>query len=82
MVYMTVSELGWKPFVKTWIKTYFTDDEEMSEALREHLWTNFHFTIDIGLEFIYTRCSEGIVTTDLQQVVSICNFLEYFLHEE
>lgn len=37
----------------------------MNEILLEHLWTNFDATIDIGLEFIYSKCSEGIVTTEL-----------------
>jgi dynein heavy chain len=67
MVYMTAYELGWRPYVKTWLKTYFTDDEEVSEALREHIWVQFNATIDPGLEFIYSKkCQEGIRTTELQ----------------
>jgi len=67
MVYMTEYELGWRPYVKTWLKTYFTDEEEVSEALREHIWVQFNATIDPGLEFIYSeKCAEGITTTELQ----------------
>ena len=67
MVYMTAYELGWRPYVKTWLKTYFTDEDEVSEALREHIWVQFNATIDPGLEFIYSeKCHEGIRTTELQ----------------
>ena len=42
MVYMTVSDLGWKPYVKTWMdKTYPSDNLSMDEELKEHLWETF-----------------------------------------
>lgn len=77
MVYLTVQELGWRPYVKTWLETYFVErrdpdtadliEEAMSDALKEHIWNNFDYTIDPGLEFIRSeKCSEGIKTTDLQ----------------
>jgi dynein heavy chain len=66
MVYLTVEELGWKPFVKTWIATYFKEDEEVNEAIKEHLWGLFDATIEVGLEFIRSQCVEPIKTTDLQ----------------
>lgn len=67
MVYLTEYELGWRPYVKTWLKTYFTDEEEVSEALRNYIWDQFDATIDAGLEFIYSeKCDEGIKTTVLQ----------------
>lgn len=65
MVYLTAYELGWRPYVKTWLKTYFEGNEDMNEILLEHLWTNFDATIDAGLEFIYSKCSEGIKTVEL-----------------
>jgi dynein heavy chain len=41
MVYMTADELGWRPYVRTWVDTYFEDEEVMTDNLREHLWQNF-----------------------------------------
>jgi dynein heavy chain len=82
MVYLTAYELGWRPYVKTWLATWCAENEALNEILIDHLWMNFDFTIDVGLEFIYSKCGEGITTVELQQVTSICNFLEYFLHEE
>ena len=46
------------------------------------MWTTFDLTIDTGLVYIRENCKEGIKTTDLQQVVSICNFLEGFIDEK
>ena len=82
MVYLTPEELGWRPYVQTWVKTYFDDDDLFSEFLQDHLYMLFDATVDIGLEFIRTHCSEPIKTTDLQQVISICNFLESFVKVE
>ena len=79
MVYMTFEELGWRPFVRTWLYTFF-DDEILSDNLREFIYSNFDATIDIGLEKIRDTLTEPIKTVDLQQVVSICNFLEVYLN--
>ena len=53
----------------------------MDDDLQEHLWATFSATIDIGLEYIRDRFKEPLVTTDLQQVTSLCNLLEYFLDD-
>ena len=79
MVYLTYEELGWKPFVQTWITTFF-DEEILSPALKEFVYSNFEATIDIGLDKIRDHLSEPVKTVDLQRVVSICNFLEVMLH--
>lgn len=90
MVYLTPEELGWRPYVKTWMNTHFKDkfhDNDpnqpiIDDDLYEHMWATFNATIDIGLEYIRDRFKEPIVTTDLQQVTSLCNLLEYFLADE
>ena len=79
MVYLIPEELGWRPYVQTWIKTFFTDDDVMNTVCKDYLWATFNNTVDIGLEYIRTHLVEPINTTDLQQVVSICNFLEYLI---
>jgi dynein heavy chain len=78
MVYLTYEELGWRPFVKTWLWTFFSD-EILSENLREFIYSNFDATIDIGLEKIRESLFEPVKTVDIQQVVSICNYLEVML---
>ena len=79
MVYLTYEELGWRPFVKTWLKTFFEEDI-LSENLKDFVYSNFDATIDIGLEKIRDQLTEPVKTADIQQVVSICNFLEVFLN--
>ena len=82
MVYLTPEELGWRPYVKTWIATFFDDEDVMPAKVKEWLWDTFDSTIDIGLTFIRENCKEAITTTDLQQVTSICNFIEGFVDEK
>ena len=80
MVYLTPEELGWRPYVRTWIDTYFDpDDDIVTPKMKEFMWSTFEATIDIGLEFIRQNCKEPIKTTDLQQVTGICNYLEGFI---
>jgi len=66
MVYLTPEELGWRPYVQTWIKTYFDDEDLFSEFLQDHMFMLFDATVDIGLEYVRNNCSEPIKTTDLQ----------------
>jgi dynein heavy chain len=69
MVYLTPEELGWRPFVRTWIDTFFTTKDMLEifpEKCREFLWDTFDATIDDGLTFMRENCKEGIKTTDLQ----------------
>ena len=80
MVYLTPEELGWRPYVKTWLVTFFDDDTIMSNDLKDHLYAIFDASIDVGLDKIREHYSEPVVTVNLQQVIGICNFLEILLH--
>ena len=65
MVYLTAEELGWRPYVKSWIQKTFPDDFVLSEELKEYLWDTFDQTIDIGLDKIRNGLVEPIPTNDL-----------------
>lgn len=80
MVYMTYEELGWRPYVKTWVNRFFNDDSILSNDLKDQLYSIFDSTIDPGLDKIRDVFSEPIVTANIQQVISICNFLEVLLN--
>jgi dynein heavy chain len=82
MVYLTPEELGWRPYVRNWLDTFFEDEYLMPPKVKEYLWSTFDATIDLALEFIRSNCKEAIKTTDLQQVTSICNYLEGFIDEK
>ena len=65
MVYLTPEELGWRPFVKTWVYTFFDTEEILSDSLKEQLYATFDATIDIGLDKIRDHFTEPVVTVNL-----------------
>ena len=79
MVYMTAEDLGWEPFLNTWLETWVTEKEEMTEALVEHLRALLFATLQIGLGWIREFGEEPIKSTDLQQVTAVTRFIEAFV---
>ena len=65
MVYLTPEELGWRPFVKTWVHTFFDSEDILSEGLKEQLYATFDATIDIGLDKIRDHFAEPVATVNL-----------------
>jgi dynein heavy chain len=65
MVYMTAEDLGWAPYLDTWLETYFVEIDCMNETLIAHLKANLFATLKIGLEWIREYGDEPIKTTDL-----------------
>ena len=52
MVYMTPEELGWKPFVHSWIPRFFHDESILNEEHKQMLLSLFEATIEPALEKI------------------------------
>lgn len=65
MVYLTPDELGWRPMVKTWIATFFEDEEIISQDLKDYLYATFDATIDLGLEKIRENLTEPVTTVNI-----------------
>ena len=65
MVYLTYDELGWRPYVKTWVHKFFNDDSIISDELKEYLYSIFDTTIDQGLDKIREHFSEPVITANL-----------------
>eukprot|EP00698_Gefionella_okellyi_P021811 TRINITY_DN713_c0_g5_i1.p1 TRINITY_DN713_c0_g5~~TRINITY_DN713_c0_g5_i1.p1 ORF type:complete len:2528 (-),score=851.46 TRINITY_DN713_c0_g5_i1:18-6647(-) len=70
---MDVDDLGWKPFVDSWIKRR-NDDADMTETLTR-LFEKF---VDKLLVFKRAECKEPVPITDLNAVTSLCNLFETF----
>lgn len=67
MVYLTPDELGWRPYVKTWVHTFFNDEVAiLTEDLRDHLYNLFDISIDLGLDKMREHFSEPVITVNLQ----------------
>lgn len=79
MVYLQPSDLGWRPYVRSWVFNHFDDEEILTNELKEYLYDIFEACIDSGLTKIREQLHELVTTVDQQLVVSVCNFLECFL---
>ena len=83
MVYMTPEDLGWLPFVQSWIPRFYPDESVLTEDLKQLLLDLFVQAANMGLDKIrHPQIKEPIPTVDIQQVVSVCNFLEAFMNPQ
>ena len=69
MVYMTPEDLGWRPYVTSWIAETFglVGDESagMDDQMKEYIRDTFEATIDPGLDKIRANYTEPIKTDNL-----------------
>lgn len=49
MVYLTQEELGWEPYVKTWLETKFPLGGPLDDDQKRLVWDTFEGTVKIGL---------------------------------
>lgn len=91
MVYMTPSEIGWMPYVDSWLNRYVKNNSNLpptepgkeDQSVFAVIKDLFVAYIDHSLHMINTiRDQEPMRTYDIQNVVSLCNFLEYFYTKE
>jgi dynein heavy chain len=79
MVWIEPAELGWRPFVQTWMVSLhdgFTDDQKAI------LWKWFDEHVDQGIRFYRRQCKELIPTVDIQLVTSICKIFQSLTDSE
>jgi len=96
IVYLSYLDLGWRPVVKSWIKTHFDKADEkygftiFDKQLKKELYEEFELHVDGALETIRGigkagrkgKMRELIQSVDLQLVRSLMNLLEAFLRPE
>ncbi|XP_071080158.1 dynein axonemal heavy chain 6-like [Haliotis cracherodii] len=77
MVYMDPVDLGWKPFVKTWLQRL---PRELPESGKSHLQGLFDHSVEKGLSFLrkYKRF-QVLATPELSIISCICNILSAYL---
>lgn len=49
-VFQDPVDLGWQPYVKTWLQRL---PRELPEAAKQHLWALFEYSIEKGVYSIY-----------------------------
>ncbi|KAM4540607.1 dynein axonemal heavy chain 2-like [Fundulus diaphanus] len=69
MVYNDYVDLGWKPFVQSWL-------EKRDKAEAEHLKHAFDKFLESTLNFKKTNCKELIPITELNGVTSLCRLYD------
>ena len=76
MVYMSPEDLGWRPYVLTWISKMNLEAEVLEELLKL-----FDSSLPSVLKF-KKQLNEQIVTIEVQVAQNICNFLEILMQTE
>mmetsp|Transcript_11032 Transcript_11032/g.41100 ORF Transcript_11032/g.41100 Transcript_11032/m.41100 type:complete len:2117 (-) Transcript_11032:6020-12370(-) len=66
MVYMDPLELGWKPFVDSWL-------QQLSNIPQFYLSTLFDEHVALLLEYVRTHCEEYLRSVDLNLATSLCD---------
>ncbi|XP_072544049.1 dynein axonemal heavy chain 2 [Salminus brasiliensis] len=69
MVYNDYSDLGWKPYVQSWI-----DKRQKTEV--DHLKRLFDRYIEKTISFKKTHCKELVPITELNGVISLCRLYD------
>ena len=83
MVYMTQSDLGWKPIFQSWMLKQFPDQEVLELKAQEYLTELFDHTIDSGLRHLHQLKEYQVMPlSEIQAVISLCNFLGYFITKQ
>lgn len=70
VVFMTATDLGWMPFVKTWMEKDFPGDFPPEGMKRlEH---NIKLYMDKTIIFVRKKCHELVPTVDINLATSLC----------
>eukprot|EP00434_Breviolum_minutum_P018350 symbB.v1.2.016191.t1/scaffold1223.1/size130870/4 len=80
MVYLTPSDLGWEPFVRTWLSGL--PDQPFSEKAKDMIWNLFDTHVQRGLDFLRKNGNEPVTTQDTQLVISLCRLFWSVVNEE
>lgn len=80
MVYVDPEDLGFYPFVNTWLATSLPVN--FPQQLKDYLCELIEHYVPTGLHFVRTKCKEGIESVDLNLVSSLCDLFVALLHCE
>jgi dynein heavy chain len=73
MVYMTPEDLGWLPYVQSWLPNF---PPALPLEVREFMLNCFTDKLPTSLAFVREHCKEAIPTVDINLVTSLCSLFE------
>ncbi|TGZ67987.1 hypothetical protein CRM22_004505 [Opisthorchis felineus] len=76
MVYVDSEELGWMPYVKTWLTGLL---DKLTTPVVDYLMNLFVNYVDPCLEFVTTQCTDVIPQVPIARVQTMCKLLEVLL---
>ncbi|VDP28696.1 unnamed protein product [Schistosoma curassoni] len=76
MVYVDSEDLGWLPYVKTWIKTI---EEKLTPYVMEYIMNLFIKYVDPFMNFVMTKCTTIIPQVPIARIQTMCKLLEVLL---
>lgn len=80
MVYVTPSDLGWRPYFYSWIESYLSK-YLMGDKIK-FMINLFELYVEIAFEKMQKlRDEEAMPTSEIQNVVCLCNFVENFIKD-
>lgn len=91
MVYFDQKDLGWRPYVMSWIDRfintmYFGEEDGRTQVLSEEIVKNLIDYMDETIPEYYARTDMGadepIEMTPLQKVKCMCDYMEIFLNRD
>ena len=81
MVYVTPSDLGWRPYFYSWNENYIA--RYLQGEKQEFLVNLFEMFVDLAFEKMgKLRHHEVMPTTESQGVQCLCNFIEHFITDQ
>ncbi|CAD7967000.1 unnamed protein product, partial [Amoebophrya sp. A25] len=81
MVYLTASVLGWRPYVKTWLRTKL-NPTRFTQRHKEVIYGLFDKHVDEALRYLRTPgngCVEPMTSEDTQLVMALCGIFSALL---
>jgi dynein heavy chain len=82
MVYATPGDLGWKPYVESWMSRFIENPETrcLNDEAVKLLKEMFNMFCDIAFGKLRELVEyEPMPCVEIQTITNLCNFLEYFL---
>lgn len=73
MVYVPLEELGWRPFVHTWLDTAM---EEVPTAIRAYLWELFDTLVQPLLDWVRQNGREYFKSVDVNLVTTMAKIVQ------